>query len=40
MRERHQLENRGLVRKIVLKCIFKTSDGGFEYIDLAQNRDR
>jgi hypothetical protein len=40
MRERHHVEERGLGGRIILKCIFKTWDGGVEWIDLAQNRDR
>ena len=32
--------NRGIDRRIILKLIFKKSDGGMDWIDLAKDRDR
>jgi len=34
------LENPGVVGNIILKSIFNKWDGGMDWIDLAQNRDR
>jgi hypothetical protein len=34
------LENQDVDGKILLKCIYKKSDGGANWIGLAQNRDR
>jgi hypothetical protein len=34
------LEDLGVAGMIILKWIFKKSDGGMEWIDLAQDRDR
>jgi len=42
--ERHEqkrpLENQGVDGKIILKWIYKEWDGGADWIDVAQNRDR
>jgi hypothetical protein len=40
LRRRNPLEDLGVDRKIILKWIFKTWDGGIDWIDLAQVRDR
>jgi hypothetical protein len=34
------LEDPGLDGRIILKWIFETWDGGMDWIDLAQDRDR
>ena len=34
------LENLGVDEQTVIKCIFKKRDGGMDWIDLAQGRDR
>jgi hypothetical protein len=39
-REGDHLGDPGLYGRIILKCIFKTWDGGINWIHLAQNRDR
>ena len=40
LRERHHLEDPGVDVMIILKLIFRKCDGGMDWIDLAQNRDR
>ena len=40
VRERDHLEYLGADGKIILKLIFKKWDGGTDWIDLAQDRDR
>ena len=39
MREREHLENLGVNMRIILKRMFRNSNGGMYWIDLAQNRD-
>jgi hypothetical protein len=38
--ERNYLENLGVDRRMILKCIFKRFDGGMDWSDLGQDRDR
>jgi len=40
VRERDNLEDTSINGKIVLKWIFRKLDGGMDWIDLAQDRDR
>jgi len=40
LREGDHLEGPGLDWRILLKLIFKKWDGGMDWIDLAQDRDR
>jgi hypothetical protein len=40
LRERQHLEDPGIDGMIILKWIFRKWDGGMDWIDLAQNRDR
>jgi hypothetical protein len=37
---RSQLENRGVDGRIILKCVLETWDGGMDWIELAQDRDK
>jgi len=39
LRERDQLEDTGVDRTIILKCIFRNWDGDMDWIDLGQKRD-
>jgi len=40
VRERDHVESLGVDWRIILKCIFKNWNGGMDWIDVAQNRDR
>jgi len=40
MRERDDLENLGVDRRIILNWIFKKLDGGMDWIDRAYDRER
>jgi hypothetical protein len=40
LREGDHLEDFGVGRRVILKWIFKKMDGGVDWIDLAQDRDR
>ena len=40
LRERGHLEDPDIDGKIILRCIFREWDGGMDWIDLAQDRDR
>jgi len=40
LRERYHLEDSGVDGRIILRWIFRKWDGGMNWIDLAQDRDR
>jgi hypothetical protein len=40
LREGYHLEDPGVDGRMMLKCIFEKSDGGKDWIDRAQDRDR
>jgi hypothetical protein len=40
VREGDQLEDQGVDGRIILKWIFKKWNGGMDWIDMAQDRDR
>jgi hypothetical protein len=40
LRERDHLEDQGVEGRIILRWIFRRWDGGMDWIDLTQDRDR
>jgi len=40
LRERGHLEDLGVYGSVILKLIFEKWNGGIDFIDLVQNRDR
>ena len=38
--KRDHLEDPGVDGRVILRCIFRKGDGGMDWIDLAQDRDR
>jgi hypothetical protein len=40
LREGDRLGDPGVDGRIILQCIFKESDGGMDWIELAQDRNR
>jgi len=40
LRERDNLENRDVDERIILSWIFRKWDGGMDWFDVAQDRDR
>jgi len=40
LREREHLEDPGVKGRIILRWIFRNWDGGMDWIDLAQDRER
>jgi hypothetical protein len=40
LRERDNLGDQGIDARIILRCIFKKCDGGMDWIDIVQDRDR
>ena len=40
LRERDHLEDPGVNERIIIRWIFRNWDGGIDWIDLAQDRDR
>jgi hypothetical protein len=40
LREVDHLGDPGIDERIILKCIFKKWDGGMDWIELAEDRDR
>jgi hypothetical protein len=40
LRERDHLEDLGVDGKVILRWIFRNLEGGMDWIDLAQDRDR
>ena len=40
LREGDHLEDLGVDERMIFKCIFKKWDGGMDWIDVAQDRDR
>jgi hypothetical protein len=40
LRGRDHLEDPSVDGRIILRCIFRKWDGGMDWIDLAQDRDR
>ena len=40
LRVRDHFEDRGVDKRIILRRIFRQCDGGMEWIDSAQNRDK
>jgi hypothetical protein len=40
LRERDHLGDPGIDAKIILRCIFKKCNGGMDWIDTVQDRDR
>jgi hypothetical protein len=40
LREKDHWRDPGVVGRIILRCIFKTLDGGMDWIELAQYTDR
>jgi hypothetical protein len=40
LRERDYLEDQGVDGRIIVRWFFRKSDGGMDWIDLAEKRDR
>jgi hypothetical protein len=40
LRGREHLEDRSVDGRIILRCIYRNWDGGMDWIDLAQDKDR
>jgi hypothetical protein len=40
LRERDHIEEPGVCRRVMVRSVFRKWDGGMDWIDLAQDRDR